>query len=62
MGKVLVEAWSCDVCGYVWLANRRVTVKEEPRICPRCSTRRWNTGAPQSKDQQAIGEESAKEW
>jgi len=43
MGKTKMEAYRCDVCGYLWPVDVRKPIPAQCRN-PECRSRKWNAG------------------
>ena len=56
MGRVIVEAWKCDLCGHIWLVQDGVI----PKQCAKCRTRIWNCDGGAAKQPKMIIAKPAK--
>ena len=45
MARIKVDGFRCNKCSHEWVARNK---KEDPVICPKCKTARWD------KDQRYV--------
>jgi hypothetical protein len=52
MAKIQITGYMCERCGHVWTprGEKNISLKEEPRVCPKCKSPYWNVKRRRKND------------